>query len=96
MGIVQLAESQGATHAKTTQPGSDGQDPPRVSADLDSGLNINYACRRVGIGITTYYHWKALRENPASHEQVRVSELEVEVDRLKLLAAELALDRRML
>jgi len=29
MGIVQLAESQGATHAKTTQTGPDRQDSPR-------------------------------------------------------------------
>ena len=65
-------------------------------ADLDSGLNINQACRKAGIGITTYYRWKALRETPVSKEQVRVSELEDEVGRLKLLVAELALDRRML
>src|SRR3954471_1469682 len=29
MGVVQLAESQGATHAKTTQPRPDRPDPPR-------------------------------------------------------------------
>ena len=65
-------------------------------ADLDVGLNINHACRKAGIGITTYYRWKALQENPVSNEQIRVSELEAEVGRLKLLVAELALDRRML
>jgi putative transposase len=64
--------------------------------DLDSGLNIHHACRKAGIGITTYYRWKALLEDPASNEQIRVSELEGEVGRLKLLVAELALDRRML
>jgi putative transposase len=65
-------------------------------ADLDVGLNINHACRKAGIGITTYYRWKALQENPLSNEQFRVSELEAENGRLKLLVAELALDRRML
>jgi putative transposase len=64
--------------------------------DLDAGLNINQACRKAGIGPTTYYRWKTLQENPISNEQLRVSELEAEVDRLKLLVAELALDRRML
>jgi putative transposase len=64
--------------------------------DLDSGLNINQACRKAGICSTTYYRWKALQENPVSNEQLRVSELEAEVGRLKLLVAELALDRRML
>ncbi len=65
-------------------------------ADLDAGLNINQACRKAGIGPTTYYRWKTLQENPVSNEQARVAELEAEVDRLKLLVAELALDRRML
>jgi putative transposase len=65
-------------------------------ADLDSGLNINQACRKAGIGITTYYRWKATQENPISSEQLRVSELEAENDRLKALMAELALDRKML
>jgi putative transposase len=65
-------------------------------ADLDAGLSIHQACRKAGIGPTTYYRWKALQEEPVSNEQIRVSELEDEVARLKLLVAELALDRRML
>ena len=65
-------------------------------ADLDAGLNVNQACRKAGIGTATYYRWKALQENPITNEQLRVSELEVENGRLKVLVAELALDRRML
>jgi len=65
-------------------------------ADLDAGLNINQACRKAGVGPTTYYRWKALQENPISNEQLRIAELESEIGRLKLLVAELALDRRML
>jgi putative transposase len=64
--------------------------------DLDAGLTLNQACRKAGVGPTTYYRWKALQENPVSKEQIHVSELESEVGRLKLLVAELALDRRML
>jgi putative transposase len=67
-----------------------------IQADLDAGLNTDQACRKVGIGQTTYYRWKALQENPVSNEQFRVCELEAEVGRLKHLVAELALDRRML
>jgi putative transposase len=67
-----------------------------IQADLDAGLNIDQACRKAGVGPTTDYRWKALQEHPASSEQLRVSELEAEVGRLKLLVAELALDRRML
>ena len=58
-------------------------------ADLDAGLNINHACRKAGIGPTTYYRWKALQEDPVSNEQLRIAELESEVGRLKLLVAEL-------
>ena len=67
-----------------------------IQADLDAGLNVNQACRKVGYAPTTYYRWKALRENPVSSDQRRSSELEAENGRLKLLVAELALDRRML
>jgi len=77
--------------------------PERISsilrdaqADLDSGLNIDQACRKAGISTTTYYRWKALQEEPASSEQLRVRELEAENGRLKALVAELALDRKML
>ena len=58
-------------------------------ADLDAGLSIHQACRKAGIGPTTYYRWKALQEDPVSNEQIRVSELEGEVARLRLLVAEL-------
>lgn len=67
-----------------------------IQADLDAGLNVDQACRKAGYASTTYYRWKALQENPKSHEQIRVSELEAENGRLKALVAELALDRRML
>jgi putative transposase len=65
-------------------------------AYLDAGLNINQACRKAGIGPTTYYRWKALQNGSLSDDQRRISDLEAEVGRLKLLVAELALDRRML
>ena len=65
-------------------------------ADLDAGLTLHQACRKAGIGPTTYYRWKALQEDPVSSEQIHISELKAEVDRLKFLVAELALDRRML
>jgi putative transposase len=67
-----------------------------IQADRDAGLNTNQACRKAGITPTTYYRWKALQQDPPSSEQLRVSDLEDEVGRLKLLVAELALDRRML
>jgi putative transposase len=68
----------------------------QIQGDLQAGLNINQACRKAGIGLTTYYRWRDRQENPLSSEQIRISELEDEVNRLKHLVAELALDRRML
>jgi putative transposase len=68
----------------------------QIQVDLQAGLNIHQACRKAGIGLTTYYRWKARQENPLSYEQLSISELEDEVGRLKHLVAELALDRRML
>ena len=67
-----------------------------VQADLQAGLNINQARRKGGIGLTTYYRWKALQEGPISGEQLKILDLERENARLKELVAELALDRRML
>jgi putative transposase len=68
----------------------------RIQADLQAGLNVNQACRKAGLGMSTYYRWKALQEEPVSHDQLKMSELESENARLKGLVAELALDRRML
>ena len=67
-----------------------------IQADLGAGLNVHQACRKAGYATTTYYRWKAIQENPVTAEQLRTAELEAEVGRLKLLVAELALDRRML
>ena len=96
MGIVQLAESQGATHAKTTQTGPDRGHPPRLPSRPRRRLEHQPCLPQGRDQTTTYYRWKALQEDPVSNEQLRVSELETEVGRLKLLVAELALDRRML
>ncbi len=58
MGIVQLAESQEATHAARPRPDQIAAILRDFQADLDAGLNIHQACRKAGIGPTTY-RWKA-------------------------------------
>ena len=68
MGIVQLAESQGATHAKTTRPDQIASILRDFQADLDAGLSIHQACRKAGIGTTPYHRWKALQEDPILSE----------------------------
>jgi putative transposase len=68
----------------------------QVQSDMESGLSMEQALRKVGVGLTTYYRWKSRVEDPVSADEVRREELEAENKRLKLLVAELAMDRRML
>jgi putative transposase len=67
-----------------------------VDRDLAKGLTISDICRKIGVAVTTYYRWRQ-RNNPAELDaDRRCRELEVEVDRLKRLVAELLLDKQML
>jgi putative transposase len=64
--------------------------------DLAKGLTVPDICRKMGISDTTYYRW---RQRYAPHQvdtDRRCRELELEVDRLKKLVAELLLDKQML
>src|SRR5690242_8804140 len=64
--------------------------------DLARGLTVGDFCHKAGISQNTYYRWK-LRFSPAKvDEGRRIRELESEVERLKLLVAELLLDKKML
>ena len=64
--------------------------------DLAKGLTVADVCRKLGISVTAYYRWRE-RHDPAQADNARrVRELEPEVGRLKLLVAELLLDKKML
>ena len=64
--------------------------------DLAKGLTVADVCRKLGISVTAYYRWRE-RHDPAGRDDARrVRELQAEVERLKLLVAELLLDKRML
>jgi putative transposase len=64
--------------------------------DLAKGLTVADVCRKLGITETSFYRWRQ-RFDPAQVDEARrVRELEVEVERLKLLVAELLLDKKML
>jgi len=67
-----------------------------VDRDRAKGLTVGLSCRKLGISENTYYRWRERfgREPAADARPVR--ELEAEVKRLKLLVAELALDKQML
>jgi putative transposase len=64
--------------------------------DLAKGLTVGDVSRKFGVSQNTFYRWRQ-RYDPAKVDEARrIRELQVEVDRLKLLVAELLLDKRML
>jgi putative transposase len=67
-----------------------------VERDLAKGLTISDVCRKIGVAETTYHRWRQ-RHNPAAVDtDRRCRELELEIERLKRLVAELLLDKQML
>ena len=64
--------------------------------ELARGLAVPDVCRKLGIGQATYYRWRQRHDPARAPDDRRRRELEAEVERLKLLVAELMLDKRML
>jgi putative transposase len=64
--------------------------------DLAKGLTVSDICRKQGIAETTYYRWRQQHAPDQVDADRRCRELELEVDRLKRLVAELLLDKQML
>jgi len=67
-----------------------------VDRDLAKGLTVGDVCRKIGIAQTTYHRWRQRHDPARVDTDRRCRELEVEVERLKLLVAELMLDKQML
>jgi putative transposase len=64
--------------------------------DLAKGLTIGDVCRKIGVSQNSYYRWRQRLDPAQVDEARRIRELQLEVERLKLLVAELLLDKRML
>jgi len=64
--------------------------------DLAKGLTVADICRKCGITEASYYRWRQRFDPAKVDDSRRVRELETEVGRLKLLVAELLLDKKML
>ena len=64
--------------------------------DLAKGLTVGDICRKLGIAQTTYHRWRHRHDSARVDTDRRCRELELEVERLKLLVAELMLDKQML
>jgi transposase-like protein len=64
--------------------------------DLAKGLTVGDVCRKLGVAQNTYYRWRQRHDAARDDPDRRCRELEVEVNRLKMLVAELLLDKQML
>jgi putative transposase len=64
--------------------------------DLAKGLTIADVCRKFGISVNTYHRWRQRYDPARADDARRVRELELEVERLKRLVAEVMLDKQML
>ncbi len=67
-----------------------------ANRDLAKGLTVTHVCRKLGINDNTYHHWRQRYDPALVDDARRVRELQVEVERLKRLVAELMLDKQML
>ena len=64
--------------------------------DLAKGLTVADVCRKLGITQTSYFRWRH-RFDPAVVDEARqLRELQAELDRIKLLVADLLLEKTML
>jgi putative transposase len=64
--------------------------------DLAKGLTVADVCRKCGITEASYYRWRQRFDAAKVDDTRRLRQLQAEVERLKLLVAELLLDKRML
>ena len=64
--------------------------------ELAKGLTVPDVGRELGIGQATSYRWRQRHDPARAPDDRRRRELEIEVDRLKRLVAELMLDKQML
>jgi len=67
-----------------------------IDRDVAKGLTVSDICRKIGIAETTYYRWRQQHAPDQVDSDRRCRELELEVERLKRLVAELMLDKQML
>jgi putative transposase len=64
--------------------------------DLAKGLTVGDVCRKIGVSQNSFYRWRQRFDPAKVDDERRLRELQVEVERFKLLVAELLLDKRML
>jgi putative transposase len=64
--------------------------------DLAKGLTVADVCRKLGITQASYFRWRQRFDPARVDETRRLKELQTDVERLKLLVADLLLEKTML
>ena len=88
--------SHGGTHEKATDRRRSGAITAEADRDLAKGLTVADVCRKHGIARNDLLPVAAAYDPAQVDSDRRCRELELEVDRLKRLVAELLLDKQML
>ena len=68
----------------------------QIELDLNTGSNVESACRKVGISDATYYTWRKRYGGMAKSQLQEFKALEKENARLKRIVADLELDTLIL
>jgi transposase-like protein len=68
----------------------------QIAAAISNGNSHAAACSEFGITVQTYYRWRREHATLNQDQNKRLKELEQENERLKLLVAELSLEKQLL
>lgn len=67
-----------------------------ILKEAEAGAKVSEICRKYGISDATFYNWKATYGGMNASDLKRIKEMENELNQLKRLYAELALENRAL
>ncbi len=63
---------------------------------VETGTRLSEVCRKMGISVATFYNWKKKYDGLGVSELRRLKNLEEENAQLKMLVADLSLDKQIL
>jgi putative transposase len=67
-----------------------------ILKEADAGVMVKEICRKHGISDATYYNWKSKYGGMDASDLKRMKEMESELNRLKRMFADMALENRAL
>ena len=67
-----------------------------ILKEAENGMLVKDVCRKHGISDATYYNWKSKYGGMAASDLKRMKEMETELNRLKRMYADMALENRAL